>query len=145
MKIRLFDKGVIFCLISSVDDRAVEGAVLKIPWLIHRRFESYIVVYITLYMIHLIELFRPGTEIEILLCDYPIDAKLKYYSGVVKQVHGLKVDSGRDKYIDCDVLYSDGEFVENASFGLKDFNKNEYCGWRFVDIMIQSIALENTK
>lgn len=91
-----------------------------------------------------VKFIKQGSELEVRFIGE--DDKLQWYRGIVQKVHRFGEDDV-GAYVDCDVLYEDGEHVTHAVFYSKDFDEeNTLDAWRFsgnISLLI-SFMIKNT-
>jgi hypothetical protein len=91
-----------------------------------------------------IKFIKKGTELEVrFLGD---DDKYKWYTGIVHEINYYGEDISA-KFINCQILYEDGEVVNDANFYNDNFNDEDNIdAWRFVGniSMLISFIIKNT-
>lgn len=76
-----------------------------------------------------VRFIRPGTEVEARFIGE--NDRLEWYKGTVKRVNFFG-DDNSGTFINCSVLYEDGELVEESVFYDKDFDQEDNLdSWRF--------------
>lgn len=90
-----------------------------------------------------VSFIKPSVEIEAKFLNDEGD-KYIWYRGVVTKVHKVH-SSPTGRYIDCDVLYDDGEEVKNSIFHDVDFEEDNDDSWRFAEAWSKLIKIVEQK
>ena len=58
--------------------------------------------------------------------------KFQYYRGTITKLHSVQ-ENDRGKFVECDVIYDDGDEVYHTIFNEADFESDDDDSWRFAD------------